>query len=384
MKKLRIAVDGHRVAFERQTSGHQYLALMLPYWNESPKVEHIYLLIPKTPTAPNIPPEVSELRKVVIVEDHKLSNPFGKWRRQFFYQQFTLPRLLALTDANVYFSPFHLAPVRTRNVPVVTAIHDLCVLSQPTPSLGYLKHREIHRFQIQLAAWKSDQLVAVSKFTAGELDRYLKVWRPMINVVPNGLEPQAVVDLPNQQAVKSDPFLLWVGYPGYRKNPELMLESFKQMRENRQDLRLTCVIPSRAVGVMRELAARANVTEYVDFQSNLSPASLAALYKSAELCVVSSRCEGFGYPLLESLSYGCPAIGWENSPAAEIVGGLLTLPKSLNSSEFARCAHLIPSKGSRERAELEEKLMLRAQKFSVKETSDRMITVFLKSMENHT
>jgi glycosyltransferase involved in cell wall biosynthesis len=50
----------------------------------------------------------------------------------------------------------------------------------------------------------------------------------------------------------------------------------------------------------------------------LEPSQLAAVYAGAELFVFPSIYEGFGFPLLEAMAYGVPAIAANSSSLPEV------------------------------------------------------------------
>lgn len=64
-----------------------------------------------------------------------------------------------------------------------------------------------------------------------------------------------------------------------------------------------------------------------------------AFYRLARCLLFCSRCEGFGYPLVEAMRQGCPVIAAKETPASEITGGLVGLMEW--HDDFKECARLI-------------------------------------------
>jgi mannosyltransferase len=62
------------------------------------------------------------------------------------------------------------------------------------------------------------------------------------------------------------------------------------------------------------------------------------LYRLATCLLFCSRCEGFGYPVVEAMRQGCPVVASATTPAAEITGGTLDLMARPDATE---CASLI-------------------------------------------
>jgi glycosyltransferase involved in cell wall biosynthesis len=65
---------------------------------------------------------------------------------------------------------------------------------------------------------------------------------------------------------------------------------------------------------------RLGVTDLIDFLGYVSDEELRRLYQSAECLIFPSAYEGFGLPILEAQSQGCPVISADNSSLREVGG----------------------------------------------------------------
>ena len=103
------------------------------------------------------------------------------------------------------------------------------------------------------------------------------------------------------------PYLLFLGNRGWYKNFELALKAFARVATQHRDLHLLCVggppLQDDEATAIRErgLAQRVHHTW-------LSDDDLPAAYQHAEAFLFPSRYEGFGLPVVEAFTAGCPAV----------------------------------------------------------------------------
>ena len=76
-----------------------------------------------------------------------------------------------------------------------------------------------------------------------------------------------------------------------------------------------------------------NIKDRVIFTGYLSEKELINMYKYSRGLIYASFYEGFGYPPLEAMRYGCPVIASNTSSLPEVVGsaGIYINPYSVDS-----------------------------------------------------
>ncbi len=372
---MKIAVDARRLALQPGSSHCRYLAGMLPHWQNDQRVREVVLVMPWNARDVTLPDEVSKLSKVSLEYGVRCPRLRSAIPYELMYQQWAIPKVIRRTRPDVFLSTFHMCPTVSWGVPVVTTIHDMCPLQERITSRERLIWREYSRFQFLSARMKSRRLICVSKSTAAALRQYAPSTADRIRVVYNGF------DVPPAGAVSSttEGDLLWVGESGYRKNPELAFATFSELRKDRPQLKMVAVVPARVVEEMRALAITARVEQAVEFRSHLTDAELDAAYRLAGALIVPSRCEGFGYPLLEAMCRGLPAVGYRKTPALEIVGPCHPLPDSLDAEEFARTLGPLLDMRGEARLAMSGKLVERAGMFSTERMADETITVLAEA-----
>ncbi|MGV3523727.1 MAG: glycosyltransferase family 4 protein [Candidatus Sericytochromatia bacterium] len=171
-----------------------------------------------------------------------------------------------------------------------------------------------------------DQVWVPSQFVA---DGFVRsgVRRTQIRVIPNGVDTTLLTPegptLPLNTAKNIR--LLFVGGLIDRKGVDLLLRAYHQAFRAHDDVTLLL----KAFGgqshyamqsfdhLLRELQASPDAPEVQMLDADLSPAELAALYRSCQLYVHPYRGEGFAMPILEAMACGLPVVIPDAGPAPE-------------------------------------------------------------------
>ncbi|MDQ6675785.1 MAG: glycosyltransferase family 4 protein, partial [Acidobacteriota bacterium] len=210
----------------------------------------------------------------------------------------------------------------TRRYPLqVATFHDLFVLSgdYSTPEF-----RRRFAKQARHAAATADRIVAVSQFTAGQVQDLLGVPASSIRVIHHGLCHYSVTGVPREKIVLS------VGAIQRRKNTARLIEAFRAVP---QGWRLI-LAGSAGYGAEQILASaardpRITVTGYV------SQTELSRLYAQASIFAFPSLDEGFGMPILEAMAAGVAVITSNIGAMPEVAGDAAVLINPENTDELA-------------------------------------------------
>jgi len=225
----------------------------------------------------------------------------------------------AFRDTDLLWVPHYSAPLLYSGKLAVT-IHDVCHLALPE-SLKNTVERMYARVLFWSVARKADAIFCVSEFTAREVQRYLNVPESKIKVTYLGRD--AKWDTRVSPHVEDDgvPYFLFVGNVKPNKNLIVLLKAFREVIE-RIPHRLVIVGRTAEMktvdgNVMKETAGLGN---RVHFTGEISDEELMRYYQGAEALVFPSLYEGFGLPLLEAMSSGCPVL-CSNASSLPEVGG---------------------------------------------------------------
>ena len=120
--------------------------------------------------------------------------------------------------------------------------------------------------------------------------------------------------------------ILYVGGYDYRKNVEFLIRAYAQARDRASlpPLVLAGKIPHRLERTLCDIRgeiARAGLKEGADIflPGLIDDGDMPGLYAAASLLVYPSLYEGFGYPPIEAIACGTPALAADNSSLREVV-----------------------------------------------------------------
>lgn len=193
----------------------------------------------------------------------------------------------------------------------VCTFHDLFVM---TGEYSTREFRERFTAQAKEAAERSDLIVCVSRFTAGQVESLLGVERSRLRVIAHGVRFPERVGL-----AAREPMVLHVGAIQKRKNLVLLIEAFE--RGVKAPWRL-CLAGSAGYGAgeVMERVARSPARERIETPGWVSDEEVARLYERASIFAFPSLDEGFGIPVLEAMAQGVPVLAANRPALAEVCG----------------------------------------------------------------
>ena len=300
-------------------------------------------------------PRLEESVEVVPQRGFAVGRAGTLWLDLVWYPH-VLPR--RARGADVLHCPTYRGPVRA-GTPVVVTVHDLAVFRHP--ELFPLWTRRYSRMVVPRVLRAARLILAVSEFTASELEVVLGISRARIRVVPNAVD--AVFTSEGGRA--DGDYVLAVGTLEPRKNLARTIEAARRLG-----------LELRVAGAPGWGGVEAR-GDGVTWLGEVDDEGLARLYRGARCVVYPSLYEGFGIPIAEAMACGAAVVTSAGGATEEVAGGAAVLVDPLDASSIA--AGIEDAIGRRE--ELSRSGIARARAFSWDETARLTLDAYREAAE---
>jgi len=269
-------------------------------------------------------------------------------------------------------------------VPVVVTIHDLAFERMPET---FTRRGSFQlKLTVRRTAKKAARIATVSEYSRQDLLDIYKLSPDKVVVTYNGVEssftPQPSV--PNEaEAVRkrfgvTRDFLLAVGSLQPRKNLVRLIRAYARLRSEREDFRPQLVIVGRKLWLASEIFDEVKRQRWADdviLTGYVADEDLPALYRAARAFVYPSLFEGFGLPPLEAMASGTPVVTSDVSSLPEITGDAALLIDPNDERALANALIEIMN-NDRLRAELREKGIAQAKKFTWRDAAEKTLRLY--------
>lgn len=199
----------------------------------------------------------------------------------------------------------------------IVTIHDAMFFSHPED----IWNPDRYRKTIPQFARKCRHVITISEHSKREIMKFMDVPEEKISVIPWGVD--TTLHYPHEPNANDwsgkDPYFVAVSCSAGRKNTISVLRAFEKFSRNNPRHHLIAVWrepTEEALGISKLPHVRGRL----HFTSNLSNETLGDLYAGATASFFPSLYEGFGLPILESMSCGVPCVTADNSSLREVGG----------------------------------------------------------------
>lgn len=280
------------------------------------------------------------------------------------------------------------------NIKVIITIHDVMFLQThqylPKPQNIYQKLGKIYRkFIVPIVAKSADNIITVSNYSKYDILNFIPALKTsQIHVTYQSCDPVFIeskinrsnIDITGQKIITT-PYILCFGAKDPRKNTVRVVKAYLSLL-GRHKISHNLIIVGYT-GWESSLAydevKKANRLDRVLFLNFIDNYYLAYLYKNATLFVYPSLYEGFGIPILEAFSSGCPVIASNVTSIPEVADDAALYFDPLNENQIANSMHLILT-NDQLRATLINKGHQQARKFSWSESAHKTLSVYMHSL----
>lgn len=247
------------------------------------------------------------------------SGGFSGW----LWEQYFLPSYIKKQKDTLLINLCNSAPLRLKSQ--VVTVHDLAFEADPG-NWFKASFRRWYRFMIPRICKHAKIVFTVSQFSKEQLVKRYSLPENKVVVLPNGL-PEFSFD----DSIKIDgKYVVLTGIENPRKNAAWIMENIDLIAG--KGLKLVAL--KTASGTFGSV--KMPVHPDLLYLENVSSARYFYLLKHAEALIYPSLYEGFGIPVLESLSLGTPVIASDLPVFRESFGGLPAYFKLNDRQSFAQ------------------------------------------------
>jgi glycosyltransferase involved in cell wall biosynthesis len=282
---------------------------------------------------------------------------------------------------DVWHSPHYTMP-RYSTTPTVVTILDLMFFTNP--EWHERSKVPIFRRAISYSATHADVLVAISEFTARQLDELIPRHAPVV-VATLG------VDLEKFTADSSDdvellrahgfaverPYLFYLGTFEPRKGIDVLLDAFEEIARHDDDVELWLAgQPGWGVKEIEVRIAGHGARSRIRRLGFVDETVLPALIRQSRAVTYPSRGEGFGMPVIEALACGAVVQTSADTVMSEIAGGAALLARAGDAQQLADVLTTALAMSGDERAQFSRTARARAEVFTWDHSIDQHVKAY--------
>lgn len=280
-------------------------------------------------------------------------------------------------DIDVFFSPSHLLPVLKPRCCNIATIHDLNFKYFPQ---GFLK--DIYKnFAYYYATSQLDQIIAISNYTAKDINSYYPFSKNKVRIIYNGFNRE-IFNEGDSTYSTMEPYIVAIGHHQH-KNAPFLLDVIGHIRETLPDIKLVVFgLSDKIHEDMKKMAIEKGVANCCTLLKRVTDSELARLYYNAKAFVFPSKFEGFGLPIIEAMHCGCPVVASIQAAIPEVVGDAGLVVAGFDAHTWADTILQVII-DQQIRSELITKGKIRAAQFSWQKNAQEIYKIMRQGVKNH-
>lgn len=381
---LRIAIDGYRLVgpptsvgtyteelFDALHAEDCEIVLLAPHAESGSFLERILL---RQPSIKVLYPETRE-------------TPYSGWGKLARWNQWIIPGLLQGQDIDALISTYHQVPVRApAQVARIAIIHDCCGLRVDCGYRQFGRAWWKHWSNLKSSAVFADVIVPISRATHDDFLRRhpgsaSRLANPIYNQVSRPvLAEKETLGMLGEFEVVPQSYVLGFALAGKRKGTDVALRAYSEYRQHGGNLALVLMGGDKLD--LEEWGLPPEFHSDVIRVGRVSNEARDALYAHAACLLFFSRCEGFGYPIIEAARQGCPVVAWRTGTAPELLGPVLPLMENLTSSDGAQLIQRFSGLAQPERQALREQLIAQSLRFASGNTGSQFLAAVERAVDH--
>jgi len=304
------------------------------------------------------------------------------------WKLFILSVITRLSGAEKLFLPFN-AFVPTKKwygVETLVVIRDLaeCVIKDKYDPLRIFYRTKV---MLPLTLTNASKIIFISKSTFRDAVQYMGYKKTNYRIIYHGRSIEFVPGLPQDcyikgETLKNHKYFLTVGrIDPIGKNlikPLLAFEKFANSRAHEDIKYVFSGADWRNSNIFYEYLSKYKFKDRVLVLGYVSIKELIDLYSNAIACVFPSFYEGFGHPLIESMSCGCPVACSNTSSFIEIASNAAMFFDPKNENDILLSMNEVFA-NERKRNEMIKNGFVNIERYSWKITAKKTLNYLLES-----
>jgi glycosyltransferase involved in cell wall biosynthesis len=202
-----------------------------------------------------------------------------------------------------------------KNVKILLTIHDLNFLHEPRTDEEV--RNSINHTQKMINS--SDAIVCISEFTKSDVLAHLDTGNKPVYVIHNGKNVLQPAELTVNSYQPARPFLFGMGYVNRKKNYKVLLSLLRQ--NNDIELLIAgCLDEPEYIRSMQQTATECGVSDRLKILGPVTENEKTWYLSNCQAFMHPSLAEGFGFPVIEAMTFGKPVFLSDTTSLPEIGG----------------------------------------------------------------
>lgn len=288
---------------------------------------------------------------------------------QGFLKTFWFDNFVAgfLARGEIFHGPANILPInKKQEIKYAVTVHDMAFLTVPE-SCSFI-FRLYYQWAVRRSVEQADLVIAVSKSTKRDLQKFYKTPENKIKVIYSGVD-EIFFQHQKKTPIFKGKYIFTVATHIKRKNLYIIFNLLIK-EQALKDFKLVISGPLTEIQIPEQLTGRVFCTGFV------SQEKLVNLYSHARFFIYPSYYEGFGFPVLEAMACRCPVLVSDTSSLREIVPDKYFRFNPNNLPEVINKARYLLSLSQKHKINMLNKNYFWAKKFRWQKTVKETLTAF--------
>ncbi len=222
----------------------------------------------------------------------------------------------------------------------VLTVHDLSIFLYPEFYSPYSRFWHKRLLSIKRLIERAGHIIVPSRTTQNDLEKLFPISRGKATVIPWGADHIVKSEIRNPKSeIESERYILFLATVEERKNVRGLIAAYEYARVKKMindDIDLILAGPKGyGFSAIKKMADKSKFASQIKILGPVSDEQKKALYSSAAAFAYPSFYEGFGFPPLEAMAFGIPAIAASSASLGEILGNAALLVQPYQTAELA-------------------------------------------------